>query len=141
MCYFSHILHLQGDDFIGNDGCMWAVYGDKTSFSLNDAEISCKTNETSSAIATHSPNCSIRIIINHAKIIIIGMLKQHQSIRPDAETPMAELGDLFLAQLKKLISVVKDNKIITRSLVFEKPHAYIKNNLMQITKNEASSAH
>jgi len=68
-------------------------------------------------------------------------LKQHKSIRPDAETPMAELGDLFLAQLKKLISVVKDNKIITRSLVFEKPHAYIKNNLLQITKNEASSAH
>jgi hypothetical protein len=53
----------------------------------------------------------------------VGLIEQHQSIRPDPEPAVAKETDLFYRQIIiSLIAIVQYHEIIARALVFMKTY-------------------
>jgi hydroxyacyl-ACP dehydratase HTD2-like protein with hotdog domain len=103
-------------------GQMRSIHRDKMRFFLYDPLVCGKAYQTTAAIPTHGSFGSVGIKIDHAKIVSICFLEEHQAIRTNAKTTVAERRNRLGIEMKSLISVIDDDEVISGSLVFVKLH-------------------
>src|SRR5882757_4450878 len=86
-----------------------------------------KLYQTTATIATHAAFISIRIVIDHFKIVTIFFTQQHQAIGTGAKSSVAQPAYLFGCKFGYLIfTIINNYKIVSCALVFIKLYVHNK---------------
>jgi hypothetical protein len=101
-----------------------AVYGKEAVVFPDDTAVGCKLHQATAAVAAHGAFSAIGIIIFHFKIITWMAVQQHQAVGTDTKATVAKKTYLFPGKIVFAAPVVKDNKIITGALVFDKMNVH-----------------
>jgi hypothetical protein len=80
-----------------------------------------KRDEATPPVAAHGSGKPVSIEINHLEIEILNFFEEHQAVRTYPESAVTDLFDkLDIILWEKTLSIVNNDKVISRTLVFEK---------------------
>ena len=80
-----------------------------------------KRDQATPPVSAHGSGKPVSIEINHPEIETLDILQEHQAVRTYTEPAIADLFDKFDIFLwEKIHSIVNNDKVISRSLVFVK---------------------
>ena len=97
-----------------------------------DTKMVSKLYHTAATVAAHGAFAPIGIIIFHFKIVAGFWVQQHQAVCTDPKPAVAQELNLVDRQIGNApVTVINDNKIISRALIFVKVdfHAYQLNDI------------
>ena len=90
------------------------------SFGRDDTKVNSERHYAAATIATHHPVAAIRIVEQHPECLRAAALQKHQAIRSEAGVPVAKMTDLFRGQGQAAFTIVGQQEIVTRTVVFIK---------------------
>ena len=130
----GHILHFKTDDSLRRCGrsdgfrdrkdlslvrTIGSFEGDH-SFGRDDTKVNSERHYAAATIATHHPVAAIGIVEQHPECLRAAALQKHQAIRSEAGVPVAKMTDLFRGQGQAAFTIVGQQEIVTRTVVFIK---------------------
>lgn len=119
-----YILHFEGDHAARVDpGEVGAVDGKEVVFLPDDTHVVGEFDQTAAAVAAHGAFTAVRVVIFHFKVIAGMGIEEHEPVRPDPETAVAEKADAVGGQRGIApVPVIQDHEIVAGALVFEEVH-------------------
>ena len=98
---------------------MPAINGPESGFAINQSQLSGKSNDTSSAIATHRTLAAITVEVDHGKVAFTVIPQQDHAIRPNPKSSVAKgLYCLGIMKIDLLLPIIDEDKVIARAMVF-----------------------
>jgi hypothetical protein len=80
-----------------------------------------KRDQATPPVSAHGSGIAISVKINHLEIEILNFFEEHQAVRAYAESAVTDVFDkLDIILWEKILSIVNNDKVISRTLVFEK---------------------
>ena len=95
-------------------------FEDDHSFGRDDTKVNSERHYAAATIATHHPVAAIGIVEQHPECLRAAALQKHQAIRSEAGVPVAKMTDLFRGQGQAAFTIVGQQEIVTRTVVFIK---------------------
>jgi len=86
----------------------------------DNPEISRESHDAPATIATHHSSTSVRIVKDHPEIPLVTFLQQHHSVGSEASMTVAQMADLIRGKAQITITIVGQEKVVARSVIFEK---------------------
>ena len=129
------------DDF----GLMGTVIGEKTNLGVvgggvAKTEVAGEGGDAAGTVAAHSGGMAVAVVITHREIKAVGgVLEQEETVGPNTETAMADVGNLVDGKLESRRTVVDGNKVIASTIVFTEGDFHLVRRLVRVRSTRLRS--